>query len=64
MQIAAKAPDDSALYERLPQVLRTKLMPFQRLGVQFALANGGRVLVGDEMGATLNLANPRHIIYS
>lgn len=25
-------------------------MPFQREGVQFALAHGGRALIGDEMG--------------
>ena len=29
------------------------MMPFQREGVRFALAHGGRVLIGDEMGAAL-----------
>ena len=51
LQLAGKAEDDSERYARLPQRLRTKMMAFQRQGVQFALAHGGRVLVGDEMGA-------------
>ena len=49
--MASKAEDESARYERIPASLRQKMMPFQREGVQFALAHGGRVLIGDEMGA-------------
>lgn len=33
-----------------PPLLRTSLLPFQRIGVSFALMRGGRVLFGDEMG--------------
>ena len=51
MQMASKAQDDSGRYERIPASLRQKMMAFQREGVRFALAHGGRVLIGDEMGA-------------
>ncbi|KIZ01977.1 hypothetical protein MNEG_5987 [Monoraphidium neglectum] len=54
---AARQPDDSARYDRLQEVvlgpdetLDDRMMPFQREGVKFGLARGGRVLVGDEMG--------------
>jgi len=50
-QMASKAADESELYERIPASLRHKMMAFQREGVRFALAHGGRVLIGDEMGA-------------
>lgn len=52
-QMASKAADDSDRYERIPEGLRVKMMAFQREGVRFALAHGGRVLIGDEMGAAL-----------
>ena len=56
-QMAAKAEDDSDLYMDIPLPLRLKMMPFQREGVRFALAHGGRALIGDEMGAW-HLASP------
>ena len=34
----------------MPQHLRQALMPFQKVGVQFALRREGRVLLADEMG--------------
>ena len=51
LQMASKADDDSERYKRIPESLRLKMMAFQREGVRFALAHGGRVLIGDEMGA-------------
>ncbi|GFR52842.1 hypothetical protein Agub_g15469, partial [Astrephomene gubernaculifera] len=45
------SPDDiSARLQRMPPSLRTALMPFQRQGVEFGLARGGRCLIADEMG--------------
>ena len=34
----------------MPQHLRQALMPFQQVGVHFALRRQGRVLLADEMG--------------
>ncbi|KFM27269.1 SWI/SNF-related matrix-associated actin-dependent regulator of chromatin subfamily A-like protein 1 [Auxenochlorella protothecoides] len=42
--------DDSPRYASIPSNLEAQLMPFQREGVRFALARGGRALIGDEMG--------------
>jgi hypothetical protein len=42
--------DDSMRYRCIPADLESKLMPFQREGVQFALRHGGKALLGDEMG--------------
>lgn len=39
-----------AAYERIPETLRDAMFPFQREGVKFGLARGGRVLIGDQMG--------------
>lgn len=51
LQAAASAgSDDSHLYEKIPAALREGLMEFQRFGVAFALAHGGRALIADEMG--------------
>jgi SWI/SNF-related matrix-associated actin-dependent regulator 1 of chromatin subfamily A len=49
--MAGKAEDDSDRYMDIPLPLRLKMMAFQREGVRFALAHGGRALIGDEMGA-------------
>lgn len=43
-------PDELSRYASIPPNLEGQLMPFQREGVQFALAHGGRALIGDEMG--------------
>jgi len=52
-----RGTDDSERYPALQSVhiqldktLEQKLMPFQREGVRFALARGGRCLIGDQMG--------------
>jgi hypothetical protein len=45
-----KLVDESPRYERLPERLRSALLPFQVEGVRFGLRNGGRLLLGDEMG--------------
>lgn len=37
-------------YARIPEALREAMFPFQREGVRFGLARGGRVLIGDQMG--------------
>ena len=37
-------------YDSMPRHLRGALMPFQKLGVQFALRREGRLLLADEMG--------------
>lgn len=38
------------MHTLLPPKLNEILLPFQRLGVEFALKRDGRVLIGDEMG--------------
>ena len=38
------------LYARMPPFLEAALLPFQREGVLFGLARGGRCLIADEMG--------------
>ncbi len=57
LRASAAQPDDSARYTALAGVclapgetLESRMMPFQRAGVRFGLAAGGRVLIGDEMG--------------
>ncbi|XP_047065554.1 SWI/SNF-related matrix-associated actin-dependent regulator of chromatin subfamily A-like protein 1 [Lolium rigidum] len=47
---ALAAKDLRGLYDRIPTDVESKLMPFQREGVRFALQHGGRVLIADEMG--------------
>lgn len=39
-----------AVYGRMPPPLQRALLPFQREGVRFGLARGGRCLIADEMG--------------
>jgi SWI/SNF-related matrix-associated actin-dependent regulator 1 of chromatin subfamily A len=39
-----------ARYKCIPRRLRGALYPFQREGVRFVIAHGGRALLGDEMG--------------
>lgn len=34
----------------LPETLRTALLPFQRIGVAFAISRQGRLMIGDDMG--------------
>ena len=36
--------------EKVPDSVRSRLMDFQREGLEFAVRQGGRVLIGDEMG--------------
>jgi hypothetical protein len=44
-------PDEvCAAYARMPAPLQRALLPFQREGVRFGLARGGRCLLADEMG--------------
>ena len=50
MQAAGALPDASDRYARIPAKLEERLMDFQREGVRFALARGGRALIADEMG--------------
>ena len=50
MQAAGALPDVGERYARIPAKLEARLMEFQRGGVRFALARGGRALIGDEMG--------------
>jgi hypothetical protein len=50
LQAACGAPDDGSLVARLPPALLKALMPFQHIGVEFALRRGGRALIADEMG--------------
>jgi SWI/SNF-related matrix-associated actin-dependent regulator 1 of chromatin subfamily A len=38
------------LYGKIPTDVESKLMPFQREGVRFALQHGARTLIADEMG--------------
>ncbi|KAL5196682.1 hypothetical protein ABZP36_000194 [Zizania latifolia] len=38
------------LYDKIPADVESKLMPFQREGVRFALQHGARILIADEMG--------------
>ncbi|XBI99673.1 hypothetical protein VPH35_019717 [Triticum aestivum] len=47
---ALAAKDLRGLYDKIPADVESKLMPFQRDGVRFALKHGGRVLIADEMG--------------
>ncbi|XP_009801772.1 uncharacterized protein LOC107770343 [Nicotiana tabacum] len=47
---ASAMPDLRDHYEFIPNSIESKLMPFQREGVRFALQHGGRILLADEMG--------------
>lgn len=47
---ASVMPDLRDHYEFIPNSIETKLLPFQREGVKFALQHGGRILLADEMG--------------
>lgn len=47
---ASVMPDLQDHYEFIPNSIETKLLPFQREGVRFALQHGGRILLADEMG--------------
>eukprot|EP00873_Tetraselmis_striata_P038625 jgi/Tetstr1/458889/TSEL_004396.t1 len=50
VKASSSLPDDSELYAKIPAGMEAQMMEFQREGVRFALAHGGRVLLGDEMG--------------
>uniref|UniRef100_A0A453AZ90 SWI/SNF-related matrix-associated actin-dependent regulator of chromatin subfamily A-like protein 1 n=1 Tax=Aegilops tauschii subsp. strangulata TaxID=200361 RepID=A0A453AZ90_AEGTS len=58
---AVAAKDLRGLYDKIPTDVESKLMPFQRDGVRFALQHGGRVLIADEMGLgkTLQVVLPQ-----
>lgn len=46
-----EAPEEVARrFAALPAHLAAALLPFQREGVRFGLARGGRMLLADEMG--------------
>ncbi|KAL0366686.1 UNVERIFIED_CONTAM: SWI/SNF-related matrix-associated actin-dependent regulator of chromatin subfamily A-like protein 1 [Sesamum radiatum] len=47
---ATVVPDLQDRYEKIPDYIEAKLLPFQRDGVRFVLQHGGRVLLADEMG--------------
>ncbi|XP_078445438.1 chromatin remodeling factor18 isoform X3 [Wolffia australiana] len=47
---ASNAPDLQGMYERIPDFVESKLLPFQREGIRFLLRHGGRGLLADEMG--------------
>ncbi|KAL8491822.1 hypothetical protein ACS0TY_023437 [Phlomoides rotata] len=47
---ATALPDLQDRYEKIPNYIESKLLPFQRDGVRFILQHGGRVLLADEMG--------------
>jgi hypothetical protein len=49
-EVLDKAAREHGELQAVPAELREALMPFQREGVLFGLARGGRVLIGDEMG--------------
>ncbi|XP_038702118.1 SWI/SNF-related matrix-associated actin-dependent regulator of chromatin subfamily A-like protein 1 isoform X2 [Tripterygium wilfordii] len=47
---ASAVQDLRERYDRIPSSIESKLLPFQRDGVRFALQHGVRVLLADEMG--------------
>ncbi|XP_031285771.1 SWI/SNF-related matrix-associated actin-dependent regulator of chromatin subfamily A-like protein 1 isoform X2 [Pistacia vera] len=47
---ASVTSDLQEKYDQIPSHIESKLLPFQRDGVRFALKHGGRVLLADEMG--------------
>jgi SNF2-related domain len=49
-QAAGELGDEGRRYSDLPARLESKLLAFQREGVKFVLAHGGRALIADEMG--------------
>ncbi|XP_024398738.1 uncharacterized protein [Physcomitrium patens] len=50
IEAAAAVPNLLEKYNEVPEHLETKLLPFQRDGVRFALQRGCRVMIADEMG--------------
>ncbi|KAL8105582.1 hypothetical protein AgCh_029400 [Apium graveolens] len=50
MAAASAVADLRDQYNCIPSYVESKLLPFQRDGVRFALQHGGRVLLADEMG--------------
>ncbi len=50
LQAAGELGDEGKRYSDLPARLESKLLAFQREGVKFVLAHGGRALIADEMG--------------
>ncbi|KAK1380462.1 SWI/SNF-related matrix-associated actin-dependent regulator of chromatin subfamily A-like protein 1 [Heracleum sosnowskyi] len=50
MAAASAVTDLRDQYNCIPSYVESKLLPFQRDGVRFALQHGGRVLLADEMG--------------
>ncbi|KAI3459786.1 hypothetical protein Pfo_016449 [Paulownia fortunei] len=47
---ATALPDLQDRYDKIPNCIEARLLPFQRDGVRFVLQHGGRVLLADEMG--------------
>ncbi|KAH6768205.1 chromatin remodeling factor18 [Perilla frutescens var. frutescens] len=47
---ATTLPDLQDKYDKIPNYIESKLLPFQRDGIRFILQHGGRVLLADEMG--------------
>ncbi|XP_016194624.1 SWI/SNF-related matrix-associated actin-dependent regulator of chromatin subfamily A-like protein 1 [Arachis ipaensis] len=47
---ASAVPDLRDRYDKIPNYIESKLLPFQREGVRFILQHGGRALLADEMG--------------
>ncbi|KAI9196173.1 hypothetical protein LWI28_021634 [Acer negundo] len=47
---ASATPDLQGQYDQIPNHIESKLLPFQRDGVRFALQHGARILLADEMG--------------
>ncbi|XP_058000812.1 uncharacterized protein LOC110669090 isoform X2 [Hevea brasiliensis] len=47
---ASAVPDLRDWYDKIPNYVESKLLPFQRDGVRFVLQHGGRALLADEMG--------------
>ncbi|GKV10463.1 hypothetical protein SLEP1_g21819 [Rubroshorea leprosula] len=47
---ASAVPDLQDRYDRIPNCIESKLLPFQRDGIRFILQHGGRALLADEMG--------------
>ncbi|WCJ28566.1 SWI/SNF-related matrix-associated actin-dependent regulator of chromatin subfamily A-like protein 1 [Euphorbia peplus] len=50
MTAASSVPDLQDRYDRIPNCVESKLLPFQRDGIRFVLQHGGRALLADEMG--------------
>eukprot|EP00884_Botryococcus_braunii_P013391 jgi/Botrbrau1/22052/Bobra.0024s0062.1 len=50
LKAAGELGDEGKRYSDVPARLESKLLAFQREGVKFVLAHGGRALIADEMG--------------